>query len=1330
MLPAYNQDDQPAPGSKPAAAAAAENTFGDAQVGIEPFDAAQDAISNALGNLGGIEAGVDEPSVEASGAGGGTDLSERLDGLQGIMDEGSQLAYEPGTIEDRRDPQPEDAAPAPAETPATPEDAQLQSIAEGITVTPEMVAAFKAENPLFAQMDDATAGSALKDILAYAVQSERNAAVSGAEPKEEPGRSSANGFMGVPSAALGPLAFLGLGKPVAAGVAKSGLETYDAVNEIALGNDPSQHSEWRQGIENYYANLHGISGVAAGIAQWGVSFVGIGKFAKLAKVPGLARTATTRLGVFAQGAAKGAATDFIAFDGMEGRLSDLVQKYPNLQNPVTEYLATKPDDTQAEGRLKNALEGLGIGATVDVVLAGFRAIRAHRAGDKAAVDAAVDDGVKRFDELNAPQPTGPVDELRAANDDPKASPQTFTESPTPQKTMSGTPEVANDTVKAIDDAIMSPSLPREELEAASSRMAQRVAEDPKAPLVTPEIGQPIPSTFDSLTQADDLRAIVDATEQQILKGIEGSATAKGSVSVEEAQRLAKEFAEMTGQDQGLFYVRMARDAGSIENLHARLLAYDQVTRTLAVEVRDMAHAVKAGEPGTYGSIEALKDAFENKLAAYAQVQDWLKGVRSETGRTLAIMRHSQKLGQGIDVSGVSALGRGRGAGIGPFGGNVTVEELADAVITAGTDRKLLGEVASPTRYAMVRDALVSLFIKNILSGPTTQLVNIIGNVSSTIAHPAQKIIGGAASRDLLTMREGVKQYGFMLSESTHALKMALEAYKRNINILDPSRSKFHGGAYPEALTAHNITGGMVPDDSVTGWLANGAFKAIDAVSTRALSASDEFFKQSLYASELTARAWADGVAQGLEGDALRQYVKRERDLGFTTAPDVGPNTANAAASANAAAALEVARFNTFTQNVKPGGIASSILYATNRYPELKFAVPFVRVVSNLLQYTGTMTPGIASRMEAYKEAINRGGRDAAVAKGRLAMGYALWTTAMSLAAAGQLTGAGPVKSDGSPDYKKRQMLAQSGWKPNALKAGGTYIDLARLDPFGLPFNIAAQAYEKFQMGMREEKDWLDIAGSMSFALGHVMLDRQYLKGLADFFEAMNDDTGYKMTAYVANIASSIAVPNFIRQTVTVQNDPLMREARGFVESIMRRTPFVSEQLASRRMPWGQKMELQPSLYSKETDDQLMKEYGRLLLTGDSGAGEPLPRMKIVPGGKSIDLTRFKLSTGESLYDVYGDLIEQPDPSVEPLTQVLRGLIESDAYKNEMIDGAAAFKGTRLKAWQTIMARYRAAAWRTIIETYPEVREQVYGANLKAAERLAAQRDYVSGWLEE
>ena len=71
-----------------------------------------------------------------------------------------------------------------------------------------------------------------------------------------------------------------------------------------------------------------------------------------------------------------AATDFVAFDAQEERLSNLIQAFPSVANPVTEYLAADGDDAELEGRFKNTLEGLGITGTMAGTFA--MALRAHK----------------------------------------------------------------------------------------------------------------------------------------------------------------------------------------------------------------------------------------------------------------------------------------------------------------------------------------------------------------------------------------------------------------------------------------------------------------------------------------------------------------------------------------------------------------------------------------------------------------------------------------------------------------------------------------------------------------------------------------------------------------------------------------------------------------------------------------------------------------------------------------------------------------------------------------------------------------------------------------
>jgi hypothetical protein len=89
-----------------------------------------------------------------------------------------------------------------------------------------------------------------------------------------------------------------------------------------------------------------------------------------------------RLAYWNAEAARGAAAGAIFIDPHEERLCNLVQQYPALRNPLSAYLAAKPDDTAAEGRLRNALEGIVLDAGLSGALAlAAKGIREFRAGN-------------------------------------------------------------------------------------------------------------------------------------------------------------------------------------------------------------------------------------------------------------------------------------------------------------------------------------------------------------------------------------------------------------------------------------------------------------------------------------------------------------------------------------------------------------------------------------------------------------------------------------------------------------------------------------------------------------------------------------------------------------------------------------------------------------------------------------------------------------------------------------------------------------------------------------------------------------------------------------
>lgn len=156
------------------------------------------------------------------------------------------------------------------------------------------------------------------------------------------------------------------------GLARS---AYDLGDFLAFDHLPDLDE---QRIFGRSATMPGM--IIEGITQFAVPFGAIGAGVKVAgaaarvgKLGGVAGktakalTKTRKKLSFKGDMAVGAAADFVAFDAQEHRLSNLIQQFPELQNPVSEYLAASPDDTEALGRAKNAIEGLILGGVIGTV---------------------------------------------------------------------------------------------------------------------------------------------------------------------------------------------------------------------------------------------------------------------------------------------------------------------------------------------------------------------------------------------------------------------------------------------------------------------------------------------------------------------------------------------------------------------------------------------------------------------------------------------------------------------------------------------------------------------------------------------------------------------------------------------------------------------------------------------------------------------------------------------------------------------------------------------------------------------------------------------------
>ena len=121
-----------------------------------------------------------------------------------------------------------------------------------------------------------------------------------------------------------------------------------------------------------------VNTIVSTIGQFVVPFAGAGKAMGAAKLGTNVAASFPKAAKIARPMIQGAIADFSAFDGHEARLSNLIESVPTLQNPVSEYLAASEDDSELEGRFKNAVEGLGIGAAADGLFKCLSAVKAAR----------------------------------------------------------------------------------------------------------------------------------------------------------------------------------------------------------------------------------------------------------------------------------------------------------------------------------------------------------------------------------------------------------------------------------------------------------------------------------------------------------------------------------------------------------------------------------------------------------------------------------------------------------------------------------------------------------------------------------------------------------------------------------------------------------------------------------------------------------------------------------------------------------------------------------------------------------------------------------------
>lgn len=1148
------------------------------------------------------------------------------------------------------------------------------------------------------------------------------------------------------------------------GALKSVFETKD----FLFGDTPvADQSGFRRDIEQLDADMKQaspiIGGLSSGIGQFAVAMVGLGKVAGVAKMvipgakAGVAAVEGIKGGTAALESGKAALAGAIAFDPHAERLSNLVQD-TFLANPINEWLAAKPDDTAAWGRVKNAMESIGMDAAIIGVLKlGGTVWKKLKAGDHAgasrtitdfenkhtaaaaaapeaqpqatqpeaqgAVDAnAINDasqppsGSPQGNEggqqatgatppgENAPQVTGTLGDQSTANPQAVATSPSVVDTPTQAMEQAG---VAKPQQQALKDPVQ---FTREDMVGNPAGTGPLLGEGARGPSTKPvyglldeldvhlenaekdwdnldahgtwqetvgagkRVGPDMGTFYDRFRSDEDLINAIDLAvshkaDQLATKGF------RVKLTDEKLQKQVRAFASLANVDPAGLMGILQQAGEASKTLTAKMVVVGSLTSKTFQDASLMAMRLKLGDFTEFGSREAMEQAIAKRFTLATTLLKLTDDIRAQGGRTLRANR-----GKPFDPALFEGLEKDRFYAL-----------LAES----GGNPAKLKHLADPNLLVKIADTANYLRINSLVSGWTTQAINVMSNGYMLGARPLERILGASfkvaafgddASRFLI--KENLRQYAYTGNALWDAFKTATKAFTLNESVIRPHSNEVQAGARWQVPGSQALGAGYFKKwDSIPNLIHNALSVPLTVVGapTRTLGSIDELMKQLVYRSKLMARAHTEGLDEaltaGLKGKQADDFVKSYVSEKLANAFDAEGRGLDAEA-------LREANIATFQQDLLPGTMGRNVqTFISNDKTHLsRFVLPFVKTPTNVIRYAIKMTPGLGILQTEYREMLwGRMGKEAqAQAIGQMSMG-GLFMGAAAYIGQDRITGGGPS------DPKIKEQLLATGWRPYSIVSTNddgtkTYVPFNRMDPVALPFGIIADIQDAIHVlgeGADENSPEVRTAiFALTISLAKQFTSRTYLLSLNQALEALGAPDR-KGEAFMGQFASSF-VP-FSSATRQMSTDPFLRDARSVADKMLQAIPGMSTSLRPKYDWLGQPVVNRQGLWTDDNGTLVDREVQRLGM---------LPEGSVItapnPVWNKVDLRDITMTTGENAYEAYQRLAGKPGPNAKTLRTQAARIIASPAYERAP-DGDVGTRGTKLWLLNNVVDKYRRAA---------------------------------------
>lgn len=890
-------------------------------------------------------------------------------------------------------------------------------------------------------------------------------------------------------------------------------------------------------------------GIVRGVSQFLTGFIAAGRVGQAAGLIAKGAEATAAASTTAKivtPMAKGVIADFAVFAGHEKNLANLLEEHAGLKNPVLDFLATDPNNSEGENRLKTALTGLITGVGAELAIKGMVVtLKSMRAGRIAKALAYAKDKV--FGEHAGevlPREISPG-ELHPLGDP---------EGPLMRK--------AAAKVRVGDQA------------AANGVTAKEVVEAGEEAMTGADVN------FGAINGADDIKKVI------------GLLAKKWSKQMKDAGRGVISHAKtvLNAEQENAFELLVSRRKGQAMNAE-ETVAIRELWAAAAAKLKDMALLAERMPS------DANHFNFRKMQAIYYAIQKEAMGARAEAGRALDAWK--------IKVGGSSDMLAQVTEALEGAGGEKNTRELVKKIASlARADKDMaMSKFVEGSLYAKTRDAIAQAWTNGLLWRPASHAKNFIANlafayqqilerrtaeyITKTFGTQAGVEAGEAAAMHYAMTTSMREAFVLMAQKAKQAIRNPGQMVDDARAFLKQSDAQAIGGIKQEgragALSAERWG---VAKDTTLG-------RALDflEVTTRSnfrlLGATDDVFKGMASRMELHAQSVRAAAAE-LRGGKITKDAFAARVAELAANPTMEMKQAIDAQAA----------YQTFTN--KPNAMLKKGADWFQSIPVAgRLFLPFKNTPINEFVATLERSP-MAPFLSSFRADVKAGGARADIAYARMATGMATMGVMTDLALSSKMTGKGPTE----PAERAHWLLDH---QPYSVKIGGKWIAYNALGAMGSAMAMAADYGEAVKRADETvpNAQFNKALVTAAFSLAGSVTSKSYMQGMANLFEAITNADQKAYTVWLQEFGS-IGVPGFgaLGGAVAQQMDPIQRVAENEIDAIWQKVPGLSKTLAARKDFWGRDIKsgsdvgagydlFSPFKVKDDTQEPIEKEFIKL-----------------------------------------------------------------------------------------------------------------------------------------